>query len=99
VALIPSRAQNGSIYLQRPMSRQSPAPISAKGDSPGGPLGWIEGGGLTVLLVVALLVGLQLGGVPWRYRKQLWQLQGGVVGALVGYGMGRWMKHSGGRKP
>ena len=52
-----------------------------------------------MLLVVALLVGLQLGGVPWRYRKQLWQLQGGVVGALVGYGMGRWMKHSGGRKP
>jgi hypothetical protein len=52
-----------------------------------------------VLLVVALFIGLQLGGVSWRYRKQLWQLQGGVVGALVGYGMGRWMKGSAGRKP
>ena len=81
------------------MSRQSSDPLSTKGNSPGGPLDWIEGGGLTVLLVVALLIGLQLGGVPWRYRKQLWQLQGGVVGALVGYGMGRWMKHSYGRKP
>ncbi len=81
------------------MSRQSPAPVPAKRDSPGGRLGWMEGGGLTVLLVVALLIGLQLGGVPWRYRKQLWQLQGGVVGALVGYGMGRWMKRSGDRKP
>ena len=80
------------------MSRQSPDPISTKADSSGGPLGWIEGGGLTVLLVVVLLVGLQLGGVPWRYRKQLWQLQGGVVGALVGYGVGRLMKQSG-RKP
>jgi len=81
------------------MSRHSSTPIPAKGDSPGGPLGWIGGGGLTVLLVVALLIGLQLGGTPWRYRKQLWQLQGGVVGALVGYGMGRLMKKSSGREP
>ena len=81
------------------MRRQSPSPPSSEGDHPGGPLGLIEGGGLVVLLMVALFIGLQLGGVSWRYRKQLWQLQGGVVGALVGYGMGRWMKGSADRKP
>jgi len=81
------------------MRRQSPSPPPSQGDHHGGPLGWIEGGGLVVLLVVVLLIGLQLGGVSWRYRKQLWQLQGGVVGALVGYGMGRWMKGSADRKP
>ena len=82
-----------------PMRRQSPSPPPSEVDRHGGPLGWIEGGGLVVLLVVALFIGLQLGGVSWRYRKQLWQLQGGVVGALVGYGMGRWMKGSADRKP
>ena len=43
-------------------------------------------------LLVALLVGIQLGGVPWRYRKQLWQLQGAIAGAVVGYLVGRWSR-------
>jgi hypothetical protein len=42
-----------------------------------------------VLLAGVLLVGIQLGGLPWRYRQQLWQLQGAVLGFLVGFGVGR----------
>jgi hypothetical protein len=50
-----------------------------------------SGMGLTsaVAVVAVLMLGIQLGGVPWRYRKQLWQLQGVVVGALVGYALAR----------
>jgi uncharacterized membrane-anchored protein YhcB (DUF1043 family) len=40
-------------------------------------------------VAAALVVGLQLGGLPWRYRKQLWQLQGVLVGAALGYLIGR----------
>lgn len=40
-------------------------------------------------LVVALLIGLQLGAMPWRYRREMWQIQGFLVGALVGYIVGR----------
>ena len=46
-------------------------------------------GTAAVSLVLALVIGMQLGGVPWRYRKQLWQLQGALVGAVVGYVLGR----------
>ena len=45
-------------------------------------------GGLTTALLVALVVGFQLGGVPWRYRRQFWQLQGAIAGAVAGYLMG-----------
>jgi hypothetical protein len=50
-----------------------------------------RGGGsvAAVALALALVVGIQLGGVPWRYRKQLWQLQGAAIGAVVGYMVGR----------
>jgi hypothetical protein len=49
-----------------------------------------SGRGLVWLgVVVALLLGLQLGALPWRYRKQLWQLQGLLLGAVVGYVVGR----------
>lgn len=45
------------------------------------------------VLALAVLVGIQLGGLQWRYRKQIWQFQGAlagcVVGLVVGYGMGR----------
>jgi len=51
-------------------------------------------GGLVAALLVALVVGIQLGGVPWRYRKQLWQLQGAIAGAVVGYLVGRWSRPS-----
>jgi uncharacterized membrane-anchored protein YhcB (DUF1043 family) len=40
-------------------------------------------------LAVALVIGIQLGGISWRYRKQLWQLQGAVIGIGVGYVVGR----------
>ncbi|WP_398325342.1 hypothetical protein [Vulcanococcus sp.] len=40
-------------------------------------------------VAVALVLGLQLGGLPWRYRKQLWQLQGFLLGGAVGYLIGR----------
>ena len=40
-------------------------------------------------LALAVVIGIQLGGIPWRYRKQLWHLQGAVIGAVVGYLVGR----------
>jgi hypothetical protein len=40
-------------------------------------------------LVIALVVGMQLGSIPWRYRRQIWQLQGFLLGALAGYVLGR----------
>ncbi len=40
-------------------------------------------------LVIAVLVGIQLGSIPWRYRRQIWQLQGFLVGAALGYVAGR----------
>jgi uncharacterized membrane-anchored protein YhcB (DUF1043 family) len=40
-------------------------------------------------LAAALVVGIQVGAIPWRYRKQLWQLQGAVVGVVVGFVAGR----------
>jgi hypothetical protein len=39
--------------------------------------------------VVAVLVGIQLGSIPWRYRRQIWQLQGFLLGGLAGYVVGR----------
>ena len=52
-------------------------------------------GALVAALLVVLLVGIQLGGVPWRYRKQLWQLQGAIAGAVAGYLVGRWSRPEG----
>ncbi|MEB3277235.1 MAG: hypothetical protein VKM92_09755 [Cyanobacteriota bacterium] len=40
-------------------------------------------------LVIAVLVGIQLGAIPWRYRREIWQLQGFLVGAALGYVVGR----------
>jgi hypothetical protein len=55
------------------------------------PLKRSSGSGVITAVAVAavLMIGIQLGGVPWRYRKQLWQLQGVLVGAVVGYVVGR----------
>jgi hypothetical protein len=33
-------------------------------------------------LVIAVVLGIQLGSIPWRYRRQIWQLVGYVVGRL-----------------
>ncbi|MCP9901575.1 hypothetical protein KBZ12_03830 [Cyanobium sp. Cruz CV13-4-11] len=56
-------------------------------------LRWPVGASLVLVVVVALLVGLQLGAVPWRFRRQMLQLQGalagGAVGMVVGYALGR----------
>lgn len=40
-------------------------------------------------LVIAAVVGIQLGSIPWRYRRQIWMLQGFLAGGLVGYVVGR----------
>jgi len=40
-------------------------------------------------LLIALVVGIQLGRIPWRYRRQILLAQGFLVGALVGYVVGR----------
>jgi len=40
-------------------------------------------------LLAALVVGIQLGAIPWRYRKQIWQLQGALVGLAAGFALGR----------
>ncbi|QNI71272.1 hypothetical protein [Cyanobium sp. NS01] len=40
-------------------------------------------------VVIAVLVGIQLGTIPWRYRRQIWQLQGFLLGGLAGYVAGR----------
>jgi hypothetical protein len=58
---------------------------SPKGEAAGG-LGRTVGLGA---LVVALVIGIQLGSIPWRYRRQIWQLQGFLLGALAGYVLGR----------
>jgi hypothetical protein len=50
--------------------------------------------GLAGLLVV-LLVGIQLGAIPWRYRREIWQLQGLVLGGAIGYVVGRFSRSTG----
>lgn len=40
-------------------------------------------------LLVVLVVGIQLGSIPWRYRRQMYQLQGGAVGVVLGFLVGR----------
>jgi hypothetical protein len=40
-------------------------------------------------LGLALLIGIQLGALPWRYRRELWQAQGAAFGVVVGLAIGR----------
>ncbi|MCP9818174.1 hypothetical protein KBZ18_01545 [Synechococcus sp. Cruz-9H2] len=56
--------------------------------SGGGMLGLLGGGGLVLGLSVALVVGLQLGALPWKFRRQMFQLQGAMAGGLVGFVVG-----------
>jgi hypothetical protein len=53
--------------------------------------GLLRQGGLTIAipLLLAVIIGMQLGAIPWRYRRQIWLLQGFAAGALVGYLAGR----------
>ena len=42
-----------------------------------------------VAISLAVVIGIQLGGIPWRFRRQMWQLQGALVGAALGFVVGR----------
>ncbi|QPN56383.1 hypothetical protein I1E95_15105 [Synechococcus sp. CBW1107] len=53
-----------------------------------GGLSLLGGGGLLLGLSVALIVGLQLGALPWKFRRQMFQLQGSLAGGLVGFAVG-----------
>lgn len=72
----------------------SPAPLdTSRGDAPavrpaGRGLALAKGVGVGALLI-ALVVGIQLGRIPWRYRRQILLAQGFLVGSLVGYVVGR----------
>jgi hypothetical protein len=35
------------------------------------------------------MLGIQIGAVHWRYRRQIWQLQGLMAGLAIGYVVGR----------
>lgn len=64
------------------------APGSSTAPARGGVLGFLGGGGLAVGLTLAVVVGLQLGAMPWRFRKEFLQLQGALAGGLVGFVVG-----------
>jgi len=38
---------------------------------------------------LALLLGIQLGALHWRYRREIWRLQGLAVGCAIGFVVGR----------
>ena len=40
-------------------------------------------------MALALVIGIQLGSLPWRYRRELWQAQGAALGVVVGLAIGR----------
>jgi len=42
-----------------------------------------------VAISLAVVIGIQLGGIPWRFRRQMWQLQGALMGAALGFVVGR----------
>lgn len=45
---------------------------------------------LGLALGLALLVGVQLGSLPWRFRREIWQIQGALVGMAFGVVIGRY---------
>ena len=58
--------------------------------------GWIRSGALPIpALILAVILGIQLGGLSWRYRRQIWLLQGFAVGAAAGFLTGRFSRSSG----
>ena len=46
-------------------------------------------------LLLVLLVGIQLGAIPWRYRHEIWQLQCLVLGGAIGYMVGGFSRSTG----
>lgn len=43
-------------------------------------------------VALALIIGIQLGAVPWRYRRELWRLQGLIAGGVIGFVVGRFSR-------
>lgn len=82
--------------IPSPMSLLPTPPESSSPPSQGGSGGMLRTGGLsiTIPLILALIIGIQLGGIPWRYRRQLWLLQGFALGAVAGYVAGRFSRSS-----
>ena len=39
--------------------------------------------------MLVLVVGIQLGRLPFRYRQSLWQFQGAAIGGAVGFVLGQ----------
>jgi hypothetical protein len=67
-----------------------PTPVGQSADAPQrSPAGGLSSSLGAGALVIAVVVGIQLGSIPWRYRRQIWQLQGFLLGGLVGYVVGR----------
>ena len=70
------------------ISRQIPAnpEIVAVSNSPQNRyfLHWVGSATAAIWIAVTLLIGMHLLNSTWRYRKQNWQLQGGLAGAAVG---------------
>jgi hypothetical protein len=67
------------------MNHQKPIPLPQKRSADSGHVRSVGAGAL----VIAVVVGIQLGSIPWRYRRQIWKLQGFLLGGLVGYVVGR----------
>ena len=44
---------------------------------------------LVLVILASVSTGIALDRAGWRHRKQLWQLQGGAVGLVAGYLLGR----------
>lgn len=64
-------------------------PVGQSGSPQRRPAGRLRSRLGTGALVIAVVVGIQLGSIPWRYRRQIWQLQGFLLGGLMGYVVGR----------
>jgi hypothetical protein len=77
--------------------RPPPRPPKQPVERSGGIGAFLGGSGLAVVLTLAVVVGLQLGALPWRFRRELWQLQGALAGGLVGYLVG-WSVAKSGRR-
>ena len=45
--------------------------------------------GMGLAVGLSLIVGLQLGALPWRFRREIWQVQGALLGLAVGVVIGR----------
>lgn len=73
---------------QLPPQKRPPKPSLERG---GGTGVFVNGSGHVVALALAVVIGLQLGAIPWRFRREMWQLQGALAGGLVGYLVGRTM--------